>query len=448
MPFRHWFLLGLIATPCVAEALGDSSRVTDFDLGNGMQVVVIEDHRAPVVQHMVWYRVGSADEPMGLSGLAHYLEHLMFKGTDSMAAGEFTTVVEANGGHDNAFTGHDYTAYHQRIAADRLALMMRMEADRMRGLRLTRVDAETERSVVLEERNERTDSEPRALFFEQLNALQYLNHPYGRPIIGWKHEIESLNLDNALAFYNMYYAPNNATLVVSGDVFPEEVHALAERHYGTLPANPDIHTRARPQEPPHRAERRLIYRDSRVAQPMLVRNYLAPERNTGAQEDAAALTLLAELLGGGPTSILPSRLQFDTGEAIYAGASYLGTTVDKGDFRLFVLPAKDVSLESAEAALDRELTAFLDDGIDMQQLARIKAQYRAADIYAQDNVERIANRYGRALAIGLTVADVQAWPETVQSVTPDRIIEAARELLLSGASVTGWLTGDTGGDRI
>ena len=323
--------------PVAAHAAED--QVTTFTLDNGMQVVVVEDHRAPVVQHMVWYRAGSADEPKGSSGVAHFLEHLLFKATDKMEAGEFSSVVAANGGRDNAFTSYDYTAYFQRVAADRLDLMMSMESDRMRNIRLTEENIETERDVIIEERNQRTENSPRALFGEQMNAVQYHNHRYGVPIIGWMHEMEALDMEDALSFYEIYYSPNNAILVVSGDVTPEEVRTLAEKHYGVIPANPDLPERLRTEEPPQTAERRMIFRDARVAQEYVSRSYLAQERDAGAQEDAAALTFLAEILGGGTTSYLTEKLQFDTQVAVFSGAFYRGTSLDDTTFNVVVVPS-------------------------------------------------------------------------------------------------------------
>jgi zinc protease len=421
-------------------AAGPDDMVTSFALDNGMEVVVVEDHRVPVVQHMVWYRAGSADEPIGQSGVAHFLEHLLFKGTDTLAPGELSATVAANGGRDNAFTSYDYTAYYQRVASDRLELMMRMESDRMVNLRLSEEEIVTEREVILEERNQRTDNSPRALFGEQLNAAQYLNHRYGQPVIGWRHEMESLDIDDALSFYGTFYAPNNAILVVSGDVDPAEVKSLAETYYGSLPANPDLpKVRARSKEPPQNAERRLIFRDARVAQPYVQRSYLATERNAGAQEEAAALYLLAELLGGGSTSYLSNALQFDQQVAVYTGAFYSGVSLDKTSFDFLIVPAEGVSLDQAEAALDATVSAFLAEGVDAEQLERIKLQLRASEIYARDNVDGIANRYGRALTSGLTVQDVQDWPQILQSVTSDEIIAAAQNLLRPEASVTGWM---------
>ena len=431
---RSAFVLLSLASPALAET------VTDFTLPNGLQVVVIEDHRAPAVVHMVWYRVGAADEPPGHSGIAHFLEHLMFKGTDEVPSGKFSEIVQAQGGSDNAFTSWDYTAYFQRVAADRLDLVMKLEADRMRDLRLTQEDVATERAVILEERTTRTDSDPGALFEEQAQAAQYLNHPYGIPIIGWRHEIEQLDRDDALTFYRRFYAPNNAVLVVAGDVTPDEVKRLAEQHYGPLAPTEGLPPRLRPSEPPQLAERRLSMADPRVAQPYVARSYLAPERNSGAQDKAAALTILAYLLGGsGTTSVLARKLTFDTQTAVYASAFYNGDTLDAGTFGLIVAPAPGVSLPQAEAAMDEAIAQFLKDGVDPAALDRMKTQIRAEQIYADDNTSALANLYGEALAIGLTVADVQAWPDVLQAVTAEDVMAAAQEVLDRRTAVTGYL---------
>jgi len=435
--FVRTALISAMLLPAAAMAQ-TSGTVTDFMLENGMQVVVIEDHRAPVVQHMLWYRAGSADEPKGSSGVAHFLEHLLFKATEKMEAGEFSAVVAANGGRDNAFTSYDYTAYFQRVAADRLELMMTMEEDRMKNIRLTPENIATERDVIIEERNQRTENNVQALFGEQTAAAQYLNHRYGTPIIGWMHEMEQLDREDALGFYELYYSPNNTVLIVSGDVTPEEVRTLAERHYGPIPRNPDLPERLRTEEPRQNAERRVIFRDARVAQPYISRSYLVPERDSGAQETAAALTILSEILGGGSTSYLAEKLQFDTQLTSFTTAWYSGVSLDDTTFRVIIVPSDGVSLEDGEAALDQALTDFMQTGVDAEQLERIKLQIRASEIYAQDNVDGIANRYGRALTSGLTVEDVAAWPGILDAVTADDIMEAAK-LLRREASVTGWL---------
>lgn len=417
-----------------------AAETTSFTLENGMEVVVIEDHRAPVVVHMVWYRTGAADEPPGKSGIAHFLEHLLFKGTDKMEAGEFSATVTRNGGSDNAFTSQDYTAYFQRISSDRLDLVMGMEADRMRNLRMTEQEVATERQVILEERSQRVDSDPGSLFSEQSDAALYLNHPYGIPIIGWRHEMEGLTREDAFAFYRRFYAPNNAILIVAGDVTPDEVRTLAQKHYGPLAPTADLPERARPQEPPQLSERRMVFEDPRIGQPYVVRNYLAPERDSGDQLAAARLEMLANVLGGSAaTSVLGQKLQFDTSEAVYTAAYYSGVSLDDTVFGLVIVPTPGQSLAQAEAALDRALAEFLEEGIDPAQFERIKMQLRAARIYAEDNVQTLARRYGAALTSGLTLDDVEAWPDLLQAVTMDEVMDAAREVLDRRNAVTGYL---------
>ncbi|UWQ95608.1 insulinase family protein [Rhodobacteraceae bacterium M385] len=432
--------LGLTALPLAANAAGE---VTEFTLDNGMQVVVIEDHRSAAVTHMVWYRAGSADEMPGQSGIAHFLEHLMFKATDDLESREFSRIVEENGGSDNAFTSWDYTAYHQHIAADRLGLMMMMEADRMRDLVFDEDEVATERQVILEERAQRTDTSPGGLFNEQLAAATYLNHPYGRPIIGWRHEMEELSLQDARDWYETHYHPNNAILVVAGDATPEEVRALAEEHYGPIPANPDIEaveSRERPTEPPHIAQRRVIYEDARVANPYVSIEFLAPERNAGDQEEAAALTLLAEILAGsGFTSVLPREMQLDDERSLFVGAYYAGTSLDETTFTLINMPLPGTSLEQAEADILAEVEEFLEEGIDPAQFERIRFQIEASRIYEEDDASGLARAYGRALASGLTVADVQAWPDVLAATTIEDVMDAAREIFSQDATTIGYL---------
>lgn len=438
--FVRLFLLALFGVTLVTAAgAAIEDQVTSYTLDNGMQVVVIEDHRAPVVVHMVWYRAGAADETPGVSGVAHFLEHLLFKKTKNLEAGELSRTVAENGGTDNAFTSYDYTAYYQRVAADRLPIMMRMEADRMINLDLSEEDILVERDVIIEERNQRTETNPNALYREQANAALFQNHRYGVPVIGWRHEMSNLTLSDALDYYQKFYAPNNAVLIVAGDVMPEDVLALAQEIYGQIPANVDLPERKRPVEPPHFAPRRIEYVDERVSQPYVVRSYLAPERNSGDQRSAAALVLLADILGDGQASVLQRKLQFETQEALYASASYSGVSLDKTSFGIYIVPAADVTLLDAEAALDRAISEFLEEGVDEAQLARLKTQYRAAGIYAQDNVNGLANAYGRALTSGMTLEDIHAWPDILQSITSDEIIAAATQVFDLNSSVTGWI---------
>ncbi|MEO1330808.1 MAG: pitrilysin family protein [Pseudomonadota bacterium] len=433
--------LATSASLAMAEA-GDATSgpaVSDFELSNGMRGVVIVDRRAPVVTHMVWYRVGAADEPPGKSGIAHFLEHLMFKGTDDIPSGQFSKIVAENGGQDNAFTSLDYTAYFQRIAKDRLEMVMRMEADRMTDLALAEEDVRTERLVVLEERSSRTDTEPRALFGEQFNAALYLNHPYGVPVIGWRREIEALGRDDALDFYKRFYAPENAILVVAGDVSPDEVEALAKTHYGAIP-RADPPQFERPQEPPQIAARRISMSDPKVRQPFMRRSYIAPSYVTAEPGRAEALAVLSDILGGGQTSRLNRALVLDQKISIGAGASYWGVARDDASFGVYGVPAPGVALEDVEAAIDAEIARMIEEGPTEEELERAKTVLVSAAIYRQDSQAGMARMYGSALIVGLTVEDVKQWPDRIQAVTAEDVKAAAAALDIR-ASVTGYLTG-------
>ncbi|UFM65742.1 insulinase family protein [Paracoccus sp. MA] len=428
--------LVLAATPALAEM---PKGISHFTLDNGLEAVVIEDHRAPVVVQMLWYRIGSADEQPGKSGIAHYLEHLMFKGTDKLGPGELSKTVTANGGRDNAFTSYDFTTYFQRIASDRLPLIMEMEADRMANLRIGEDDWQAERQVVLEERSQRIDSDPGAQFSEERSAVQFYNHPYGRPVIGWRQEMEGLTREDAIAWYDAHYAPNAAVLVIAGDVTAEDVRELAETYYGPVPPKPDAARKPRPQEPIQRSPRRMERVDPRVAQPVMIRSVIAPERNRGEQQTAAALTVLAELLAGSSQTSVLARDLVLTGKALYVNASYDGFSVDPTTFGLSMVPAPGVSNEDAEAALDAALAQFLKDGPDAAQLERVKTRIRAARVYSQDSAHGRAYDYGQGLATGLTIEDVNDWPDILAAVTPEDIRAAAKLVLENPAPVTGWL---------
>jgi zinc protease len=317
--------------------------------------------------------------------------------------------------------------------------MMEMEADRMKNIQLDREDILTERDVIIEERNQRVENDPGSLFREQRMAAQYLNHPYGTPIIGWRHEMVNLDLDDALAYYEQFYSPNNAVLVVAGDVEPDEVLALAQQHYGPIPRNEALPERVRRSEPPQMAERWISFSDPRVAQPYVMRTYLAPERDPGDQRKAAALTLLAEVLGGSQTAVMPQKLQFEEKRAVYAGAFYSGLSLDDTTFGVVNVPAEGVSLEDAEADMDRVIAEFIETGVDPVQLDRIKFQLRAAQVYELDNSNSLARRYGAALTSGLTIDDVHEWPRILQSITPEEIIAAAQEVFDRDNAVTGFL---------
>ncbi|MBS7539715.1 M16 family metallopeptidase [Ancylobacter lacus] len=415
-----------------------ASEATEFTLANGMQVVVVPDHRTPVVTHMVWYRVGSADEQPGKSGIAHFLEHLMFKGTRQHPAGAFSQVVAQLGGQENAFTSQDYTAYFQRVAKENLPTVMGFEADRMTGLVLTDEVVLPERDVVLEERRMRTDNDPGAILSEAAQAAMFTNHPYGHPIIGWEDEIRGLNREDALAFYRRFYTPNNAILVVAGDVTPEEVRTLAEKTYGTIERRAEIGPRERPKEPEPRAQRRVSLADARVAQPNLSRTYLVPPYRL-APKDSVALDVLAQVLGGGSTGRLYRSLVVDKSLAASASAWYQSTALDETRFGISASPRPEVSLEALEGALDAAIAAIAETGPDAAELERAKTRLVADAIYAQDNQATLARIYGAALATGTTVDDVKNWPAEVKAVTAEEVRDVARRYLVPSRAVTGYL---------
>lgn len=433
------FVTALIFALFPVSAFAVDVPVTNYMLDNGMEVVVVEDRRAPVITHMVWYKVGSADEPPGKSGIAHYLEHLMFKGTKTRDVGEFSDIVAANGGSENAFTSFDYTGYFQRLASDRLELVMELEADRMVNLDIPASEFEPELGVVLAERNQRTDSNPGSLLTEQRRAVEFINHPYGRPIIGWRSEIEALTPQDVMDFYKAHYAPNNAILVVAGDVDPEEVLRLAEIYYGVIPANPEIKDRVRPAEPPRLAAARLSYEDPRFTQPYLIRSYPAPVRESGDQRAAAAATMLAQVLGGsGVTSVLGKSLVLEQDIALAASSWHWDQSYDPQTLAFYAAPKPGVSLEDMEAALDAAILNFMETGVDPEQLDRIKAQIRASLVYALDSQNGLARSFGEALTQDLTVEDVLEWPEILQSITEDEIMAAAQDIFDPSKSTTSY----------
>ncbi|MBC7585657.1 insulinase family protein [Tardiphaga sp. vice352] len=419
-----------------------------FTLGNGMRVVVIPDHRTPVVTQMVWYKVGSADETPGKSGLAHFLEHLMFKGTAKHPVGEFSQTVLRIGGNENAFTSTDYTGYFQRVPRDKLATIMEFEADRMTGLVLKDENVLPERDVVLEEYNMRVANSPDARLSEQIMAALYLNHPYGRPVIGWHSEIEKLDREDALAFYKRFYAPNNATLVIAGDVDATEIRPTIERTYGAIPAQPAIGApRIRPKEPEPAGPRTVTLADPRVEQNSLRRYYLVPSATTAAAGESPALDVLAQLIGGGSNSYLYRALVIDKPLAINAGAGYQGTALDNSQFMISATPRPGVEFADIEKTIDAVIGEVATNAVPAADLERVKTQLVAEAIYAQDNQATLARWYGAALTTGLSVEDIRSWPDRVKAVTAAQVRDAAQKWLDKKRSVTGYLIKDTAPKR-
>lgn len=443
--FTVLFLIFVV--PALAASSGDQSsagaKVAHFTLANGLELVVIPDRRAPVVTHMIWYKVGSADEQAGKSGIAHFLEHLMFKGTEKNPAGYFSQLIADVGGRENAFTSTDYTAYFQRMPREHLPRMMELEADRMTGLVLTDNVVLPERDVVLEEQNSRVANRPQSRLSEQIDAALFLNHPYGRPVIGWRQEIEQLNREDALAFYRRFYGPNNAIVVVAGDVEVDQVRALAQNTYGKIARRPEIGPRIRPQEPVPAAARTVTLADPHVEQPSFQRVYLVPSAATAKRGESEALDVLAHVLGGGANSRLYRTLVVEKKLAVSAGASYQGTSLDATRFGVYGSPQSGVALAQLEAATDEAIAELANKGVNADELERAKTRLIADAIYAQDSQSTLARWYGAGLTTGLTVDSIRTWPDRVRTVTADAVRDAARQWLDKRRSVTGYLIKET-----
>ncbi|HEY8277888.1 MAG TPA: pitrilysin family protein [Methyloceanibacter sp.] len=429
-----------MAVAVAVDGASAASRVTEFKLGNGLQVLVIPDHRAPVVTHMIWYRAGSADEPRGSSGIAHFLEHLMFKGTEEIPPGQFSKLIAREGGEDNAFTNNDVTAYFQRVAKDRLHFVMKMEADRMANLRLSEQDVETERKVILEERRMRVDNDPGSILQEQMMAALYSNHPYGIPIIGWEHEIEALAREDALAFYQRFYAPNNALLVVAGDVEPDEVKTIAEATYGKIAPNQSLNGRVRPQEPEHYAPVIVKLEDARAGRTTVQRYYLAPSYASAKPGEAEALDLLMRIAVQGSTGKLYKRLVVERKKAASAGGWYSDSGLDAGRLAFYAIAADSVLPEELDAEIGSVIEELKGTGVTQDELDRARNSYIAEFVYTSDSQSRMARHYAWRVALGMSVADVDEWPERLRKVTVEDIRNAARTYLVDKNSVTGILT--------
>ena len=414
--------------------------VESFTLANGLQVVVLPSHRAPIVTQVLIYKAGSADEVPRQTGVAHFLEHMMFKGTATVGPGEFSRIISRNGGRDNAFTDFDITGYHQTIAADRLELVMRLEADRMANLRIVDHELIPERQVVLEERRMRIDNSPAALLGEAVRELLFGRFkPYGMPIAGYPADVKRLGVNELSAFYRRYYAPNNAVLIVAGDTTGDTVRKLAEKYYGPIPRRP-VDRRRRPGEGGKDLPQRVQRADARVVEPRWARAYLAPSYSMGQTQHAHALTVLAYLFGGSETSRLWRALVDQSKLALSAWAGYSPATLGLTAFDLSVHIAPQKSVADIEGAVSDQIKKLLDDGVTGEELERAQNQLLAAAIYSQDSLASGPRFYGSRLGVGGTVDDVNAWPQNIAAVTPDSVVAAARDGWREDGLVTSLLT--------
>lgn len=432
------FAFGALLLSGAPPAAAQHFEAERFTLTNGLEVAVLPNHRTPAVTAMVWYKVGAADDPRGKSGIAHFLEHLMFKGTTTVPPGGFAAQIAQNGGRDNAFTAEDYTAFYETVARDRLDMVLRLEADRMTGLVINDGVLLPERKVILEERRMRIDNSPSALLAEQLTAALFLNASYHNPTIGWESEMHGLGTEDALAFYRRWYMPNNAVLVVAGDVEPAEVRGLAERYFGPLPAR-TVPERVRLQEPPHQAAVRLEMKSTRAAQASWRRYYLAPSHFNGARKDAYPLEVLAELLGAGESSRLYQELVVKRRLATSVGADYAPGALGPASFTVSAAARPGVAIADLEKAIDVELHDIVENGVSDDEVRRAETRMQSAAIYAQDSLSGPANIVGAALALGRTIDDVTDWPERIGKVTAADIQAAARAVLIDRNSATGIL---------
>ncbi len=429
-------ILGLVFGAITARA--ELFEAHQFTLANGLDVVVIPNHRAPIVTQMVWYKVGAADEPLGKSGIAHFLEHLMFRGTKAVGPGAFSRLIAENGGRDNAFTTRDYTAFFQNVAVDRLPLVMKLEADRMANLVITDAVVKPERDVIIEERRQRIDNVPAALFDEQLQTALFLHHPYRIPTIGWEHEMHGLETADALTFYHRWYAPNNAVLVIAGDVTPAQVKTLAEKYYGPIPSRA-VPPRQRVSEPPKVASARLTMKSPRVSEINWSRQFLAPSYRSGDKQYAYALQVLAEVLGGSAASPLYKGLVVDKKLSLSANAFYDPNAYDLATFGFSARLKSGVSVEDFEAAFDGIIKDALNNGITADAVERAKKRMQSSAAYARDSLAGPARIAGAALAIGRNLDDVEAWPERIGAVTLDQVFAAAKLVIQDDVAVTGLL---------
>jgi zinc protease len=412
----------LLQISSVAQA-----EVYEKTLGNGLKVIVKEDHRAPVLVQQVWYRAGSMDERTGTTGVAHVLEHMMFKGTKEVPLGQFSKIIAAAGGRENAFTSYDHTAYFQQLHKSKLPLAMKLESDRMHNLQMAKVEFDKEIKVVMEERRWRTDDEPRSLMFEKLMAAAYQEHPYHNPIIGWMTDLQNMTDADALDWYKTWYAPNNATLVVAGDVKASEVFALAQKYYGGIP-QVKLPVRKAVDEAQQLGIKRIVVK-APAELPFLAMAWHAPTlRDAEKDWKPYALEVLAGVLDGNSSARLNKVLVREQQVAMDVGTGY--DSVARGP-TLFVLegtPREGKTVGDVERAIREQLELLVRDGVNAEELQRVKAQVTAGEVYKRDSVFYQAMQIGQLETAGLSYKDVPVMLQKLQAVTAQQVQDVAREI--------------------
>tara|TARA_Y100000590_G_C15717635_1_gene1012406 strand:- start:246 stop:1559 length:1314 start_codon:yes stop_codon:yes gene_type:complete len=408
-----------------------------YVLENGLKIVVIENNRVPAVAHSIWYKVGSADEPNGKSGIAHFLEHLLFKGTEKLKPGEFSKIVSINGGKENAFTSKNYTGYFQLIHKSKLELIMSLEADRMKNIKLIEKEFENEKTVVLEERYSRVDNNPSALLSEQMNAALFMNHPYRKPIIGWEHEIKNLNLDDVMNFYKKYYAPNNAVIVICGDVKLDEVVKIAKKYFGAIKSS-KIEKRLWTIEPTQHAPRKVLLNSKDTAIPVFKRHYLAPTYNKSKKE-SLALEVFTEIFGNPSTGMLFKEFVENKKIATSAAAYYYSDGFGDTSFTISIIPKKGINLEEIESQLDEYLNTIKKKLINETDLQSVKERLVNNTIFAQDSLYMGMRIFGSSLTTGYSLKEITDWPKNISKVSVNDVQEFGLNIFDKKKSVTGYL---------
>jgi zinc protease len=416
----HRLLILLLLALCLLgsqPAAAKTFNAESFTLDNGLQVVVIPNHRAPVVSHMIWYKFGGAEAKPGESGVAHFLEHLMFKGTPTVPEGKYSLTIKKLGGNDNAFTTHDYTAFYADIARAHLEKIMEMEADRMKNLALTDEQVASERQVIIEERHQRVDNNPQARFQEQMMSALFVNHPYAIPVLGWLHEMRELTREEELDSYRKWYAPNNAIVIVAGDITADELKPLARKYYGSIPSQP-VPERLRPRPAPIIAQHNIIMTDPRVGQPIVMKVYRAPRGSD-------AMALLARILGGGTTARLYKDLVVGQKLAISANADYDAISLNDTTFTIYATPTPGTSLQALETGIDKEIAKLLDTGVTLEELKSAKTRTLADFTYYRDSLQGPALLFGQALASGFDIGYIENHSDRVEKLAIEDVNAAA-----------------------
>ena len=430
-PILTIFLALLLPGMAGAQSQPEPQQQThEFTLDNGLKVIVREDHRAPVVVSQLWYKVGSSYEPPGKTGMSHALEHMMFKGSERLGPGQASRILNSLGAEENAFTSRDYTAYYQVLNRDQLAVALELEAERMRGLTLPEDEVMREMEVIKEERRLRTDDNPSALAYERFLTQAYFASPYAQPVIGWMHDLDRLTVDDLRQWYDTYYQPGNAVLVIVGDVQLEEVKTLVKRYFGSIPAG-DAPEAKRPLELPGGGERELTLKLD-VQLPTLMMGFNVPSLTTAPQPwEAHALRLLEAVLDGGYSARLASRLERDESIATSVSANYDAFARGDSLFMLSGIPnqARNVSLDELEAALWEQIELIKREPPEPEELARVQAQLVASLVYDQDGISQQANRIGQLESVGLPWTLLDNDIETLQAITPEQISDVARRYL-------------------